>query len=39
MSGAVKYIQSPTHWRAASAEEKVRAGFMLIPEIGASMVM
>lgn len=34
--GAVKYIHNAVHSRAGTAEARVRAGFMLMPESGAS---
>ena len=37
--GAVKYTQSAVQRRPFTAEASVRAGFMLMPEKGASKVM
>jgi hypothetical protein len=38
-NGPVKYTQSAVHVRAATAEASVRAGFMLMPDSGASSMM
>jgi hypothetical protein len=38
-NGAVKYSHAPVHTCAGSADATVRAGFMLMPDTGASNVM
>jgi hypothetical protein len=38
-TGARKYTQMAVHMPAGSAEPIVRAGFMLMPESGDSMLM